>query len=320
MNEIDFEFNGEILCIGSVNMDLVMNIEHFCVPGETVLASAFSTFPGGKGGNQAVAASRLSGDIKNSKVQMFCRLGDDDFSSRLKESLTESGVNVKNIIIETNNTSGVAMIRVDKSGQNSISIFPGCNSNFLSNDIKCNESLFKAGKMLLINMEIPLETIYKSIKTAKRNGMFVILDPAPAPTTPIPQEIIECIDIIKPNETEAGIITGIKICNEDDAIRALYKLREMGFKIPIITMGKSGVITLNGTNILKVKALKISAVDTTAAGDVFSGGLTSMLASGSDLSNALEFANVAAALSATKHGAQASIPLKKEVLDFISSN
>jgi len=310
----NFEFNGEIICVGSINMDLVMNVERFSKPGETLLARSFDTFPGGKGGNQAVAASKLGG-----QVIMLSRLGDDDFSQKLNDSLNSNGVNTDYIIEENGNTSGIAMITVDKNGQNSISIFPGCNENFSPEDIRKNESIFSAGRTLLINMEIPIDTVYETIKLAKKNGMFVILDPAPAPKQAIPAEVINCVDIVKPNETEAEIITGISVNDRSDAVKALNKLKEMGFSLPMVTMGKKGVMALLNEEIIEVESYKVKAVDTTAAGDVFSGGLTARLVSGCELKDAMKFASASAAISATRKGAQSSVPDKSEVMEFMNS-
>lgn len=312
---MNYELKKEIICVGSVNMDLVMNVLEFPQPGETVLAKSFDTFPGGKGGNQAVAVSRLGGDVR-----MLTRLGDDNFSHQLNRALSDSGVNVENVIREENSISGIAMINVDTKGQNSISIFPGCNSNFSPEDIKNNENLFSHGKILLINMEIPVETVYEAIRTARKNGMFVILDPAPAPAGGIPQEIAKCVDIVKPNETEAAVITGIEITGRDKAIEALKKMKSMGFAVPMITMGKKGAIALESDTLVETNSFIVNAIDTTAAGDVFSGALTAKIAEGEKLHAAMKFAAAAAAISTTRKGAQNSVPAVREVEEFLNKN
>lgn len=307
----NFQFNGEILCMGSINMDLVMRVDRFPLPGETLMTDNFSTYPGGKGGNQAVAASLLGG-----RVTMLTKLSDDDFSQRLIKTMSEKGVIMDRVIIQPGSHCGIAMIWVDKKGENTIACSPGSNSLLTPDEVRENQDLFQPGSILLITMEHALETIYESISLAEERGMFILLDPAPAPREPFPEGIPGKIDIIKPNETEAAQITGVPVREKTDAVPALEKLRSMGVKTPIVTMGDKGVMALTGGKVLDIQAIKVKTVDSTAAGDVFSGGVAAALSTGSSLGQALKFANAAGALSTTIHGAQSSIPTRAQVYQF----
>ena len=180
----ELNLNGEILCMGAINMDLVMFMDHLPVPGETVITDNFSTFPGGKGGNQAVAASLLGG-----KVSFFGKLGGDEFSDQLVDSLQERGVGIDSILRAADLTAGIAIIRVDSAGQNSISFTPGANARLTPEEVEQNASLFTPGKILLVTMEIDPDTAHAAIRMAKKNGMTVILDPAPPPRAGFPTDI-----------------------------------------------------------------------------------------------------------------------------------
>jgi len=306
---------GNILCMGCINMDLVMLMDRMPDTGETIIVEEFKKYSGGKGANQAVAASVMGGNVK-----FFGKLGDDIFSSQLIKSLTDSEVDVSSIIFEKNGSAGIAMIRVDKNGQNSISFYPGANIKLSPEDVRENEKIFTPGGILLITMEIKPETVYEAIRVAKKKDMFIILDPAPAPKNNIPSDIAPMVDIIKPNEIETSFITGIRIDDFNSSKKAINKLLNMGFAYPVITLGEKGIVAGLGKEIIKIDSIPVKVVDSTAAGDVFSGALAASIYRGEKIYEALEFANAAAALSVTIPGAQSCIPTLEKVKVFLNNN
>lgn len=303
----------KVLCMGSINIDLVMYAGNLPSLGETVVTDNFQTFPGGKGGNQAVAASKLGADVR-----YFTKLGDDDFSKELREAQLKYGVNMDYVIIEKGKTAGVAMIMVNNQGQNSILFTPGANALLTPEDVKANESVFDGCDILLITMEIQAETVYEAIRIAKSKNMMVILDPAPAPAEMIPSDITRLVDFVKPNETEAEILTGIPINDRESAERNLEALVKIGFSTPLISLADSGLLTVRNGNKYFINAMKVEAKDSTAAGDIFLGGFTAALANGKSFEESLDFAKTAAAISVTRKGAQSSIPSLREVEEVLN--
>lgn len=304
--------NNRILCMGSINMDLTMFMKRMPAPAETVATDNFATYPGGKSGNQAVAASRLGG-----QVGFFGKLGDDMFSKELLAAMRSDNVNTDNILIEKGETAGVAMIRIDEEGINSISFSPGANALITPQDIEKNEALFEQYGFLLITTEIQADTVFAAVRMAKSKGMTVVMDPAPIPQKPIPEDIPALVDFIKPNEIEAGQLTGMKVTDDISAEHCLDKLLKMGFACPIITLGKAGCITQIDGELRKFSPPKVNAIDTTAAGDVFLGAFTAALAQGYEIAQAIEFASTASAISTTVKGAQTSIPNLQRVKEFM---
>ena len=301
--------NKRILCMGSLNIDLTMNMSKLPAPGETVMTDNFNTFPGGKGGNQAATIASLGGN-----VSFFTKMGNDSFSSFLLDEQKKRGSDVSAVEIIPGQTAGIAMIRVDEKGQNSISFTPGANSLMSPEDVERRKDLFETHDILLTSMEIGKETVYAAIKMAKSHNMTVVLDPAPAPEGGIPEEILRLCDYAKPNETEAEILTGIRADSTAGANAALNCLRAKGIAHPVITLGQAGLVSFDDSgNPVLLPALQVSTVDSTAAGDVFIGAFTTALAEGGSLRDCLLFARAASALSTTKHGAQSSIPTRSEI-------
>lgn len=305
---VDYVFSGNILCIGSINMDLVMEMDHLPGPGETLKTDSYMMYPGGKGGNQAATAAKLGGN-----VSFFGRLGEDYFSKELLRSLSKQGVNVHHVTKVSHGIAGLAMIRVDRNGQNSISFTPGSNSTLSRDDVIAGEFLFESGGILLLTMEIPTETVYTAIRIAKKNNMFVILDPAPAPQTEIPEDIPDLVDIIKPNESEASVLSGIRVKDIKTAYQAGEKLLQKGFYHPIITLGENGMIAFLENGWYRVEPHQVNTIDSTAAGDIFLGALAVQLSKEFSLGDSIQYANISASLSTTKKGAQSSIPFISEI-------
>jgi ribokinase len=309
---LDYDFSGHVLCMGSNNMDLVMFMEKLPLPGQTLLTDNFNMFPGGKGGNQAVTAATLG-----AQVEFFGMLGDDEMSSQLLNELTSKGIGIEGIKVRNGSTAGVAMIWVDSKGENSITFTPGANVLLREEDVELNENMFQQGAILLITMEIDPKTVYAAIRMAKKHGMFVILDPAPAQSEKIPDDIPKLIDIVKPNETEAEWLTDIKVVDEESAKLAVQKLLDMGFKHPIVTLGSKGAVVNHGNDITVIEPYSVETIDSTAAGDVFSGALAAALSKKMTYGQSLEFAKKAAALSTTRKGAQTSVPKLNEVEEIL---
>lgn len=305
---------NQILCMGSINIDLVMYMDRMPKSGETIVTDNFQTYPGGKGGNQASAASLLGG-----KVKYFTKLGKDHFSDELTKKQVQNGVDMKDVIYLDHSTAGIAMIRVDKSGQNSISFTPGANKLLTPEDLEKNIQVFDECSILLITMEIDTETVYKAIQIAKEKNMTVILDPAPVPSNGIPDDIAELVDYVKPNETEAELLTQIHIADRESASKALKILKKKGFQNPIVTLGLKGALTYIDGNEYYVEPIKVESVDSTAAGDVFLGAFAAALYNEKSYIECLNYAKTAAAISTTKKGAQSSIPTPDEMKTYLET-
>jgi ribokinase len=296
----------KIIVIGSSNTDMVIKTEKLPAPGETILGGKFLMNPGGKGANQSVAASRLGG-----KVTFISKRGNDLFGNQAVGLLMREGVDIKYIVKDPDLPSGVALITVDSTGENSIVVAPGSNGNLLKEDIP--SVIFDTGKfeILLLQLEIPIDTVEYSAVTASEHGIKVILNPAPA--RKLSDNLLKHTWLITPNETEAETITGVIITDIPSAERAAELIQERGVKNVIITLGEAGAYIKSENYTGLIPGIKVKPVDTTAAGDVFNGALAVAISEGSDLKDAVIFANKAASISVTRMGAQASAPYRNEI-------
>jgi ribokinase len=302
----------KIVVVGSSNTDLIIKVPEIPRPGETIMGGEFMTFPGGKGANQAVAAARAGGD-----VVFIASVGDDAYGNESVKGYKLDNINTENIKVNKGIPSGVAMITISSSGENAITVAPGANSALRPEDLDEAEEAFDEADYMLVQLETPLDTVQKAVEMGREFGTRVILNPAPA--TELPDEILACIDLITPNETEAERLTGIEVNGVEDAIKAAEVLHKRGVRAVIITMGSEGAFLsdqLSGKKEM-IPGFKVTAVDTTAAGDVFNGHFAVAIAEGEKIEDAIRFAHAAAALSVQKLGAQSSIPRREETDYFL---
>ena len=297
-----------ICVIGSLNMDLVVNVDTMPKPGQTLLGGNFKEVPGGKGANQAVAMARLGG-----KVSMIGKVGNDSFGKTLINALNNDNVNT-NHIHTANCSTGVAFITVDKNAQNAIVVAPGANFELSKDDIDKNIDCIKNSDIVVIQLEIPLEAVKYALQIAKDLNKYTILNPAPA--IKLNDDIIKNVDLLTPNETELEIISEMKIESEDDINKAAKKMIEKGIKELIVTLGSKGSLYINEEKSFFKSAYKVEAVDTTAAGDSFTGALAVALSNNKNIAEAMDFASKVGALSVMKEGAQSSLPTLKDVDNF----
>lgn len=303
--------NRPILVIGSINMDLVIKSSFIPRPGETVIGESFYRACGGKGANQAVTISRLGGNC-----YFVGKIGCDSFGTELKENLIKNRVIIDYLAEDDLEPSGIAFIIVDKNGENSIVVAPGANMKLKREDIERTLPIIPQVGTLLIQLEIPIETVEFSLSLAKKYSLMTILNPAPV-RQKIDKEIISLADIITPNKSELEKITETELKNDEDIIKAGKKILEYGVKWVIVTLGSRGVIGIGKDREIFMPAIKVSPIDTTGAGDVFNGALTLKLSQGESLEKAMRFAVICAGISVTRKGAQSSIPTLEEVNNFI---
>lgn len=298
-----------IIVIGSSNTDMVIRCSRLPRPGETVLGGSFMMNHGGKGANQAVAAAKLGGD-----TVFIGKVGDDVFGHQTVEMLTSLGIDTRFLGVSATEPSGVALINVDEhTAENSISVASGANGAIRPADIDAAEEVIASASLILMQLEIPIDTVTYAAKMAKRHGVTVVLNPAPAPSEPLSEELLENVDIIIPNKTEAEVITGIAIDTPQDELRAIRSLHSKGISTVIFTLGSKGALLCQNGDCEEVPSFKVKAVDTTAAGDTFCGALCVGLSEGKEVRPAMIFANQAAAISVTRKGAQQSVPTRAEV-------
>lgn len=295
----------KITVLGSINMDLLIRCASLPVPGQTVSARSLIEVPGGKGANQAVAAARCGG-----QVQMIARVGDDGFGSQLVRNLIEESVDCNAVAVETNCESGLAIIGVEDSGENSIIVVPGANARLTPEAIDQATSVIGKSDVLMVQLEIPMPTVIAGVSIAKQSGVKVILDPAPA--AQLPDELFD-VDLICPNESEAAAIVGGQLETIDDAVRIAKQLHALGPTAVAITLGARGTMLFDGQHAELIDTVPVDAVDTTAAGDAFAGALAVRWAETDSLADAIAWANVAGALAASRMGAQPSLPTRQQI-------
>ncbi|MBE3519201.1 MAG: ribokinase [Firmicutes bacterium] len=305
----------DIVVFGSLNVDFVVRAPVRPRAGETVRGWGFQLFPGGKGANQAVAAARAGG-----RVVMAGRVGEDAFKDILLRSLKEAGVDARLVEVTPGTETGSAFITVDDAGQNSIVIVPGANARCSAEDVERVRPLLSAAKVLMLQLEIPMEAVEMAARTASASGVKVLLDPAPA--MEMPESLWESVDVITPNEHEAAFLTGHEISDFPEAERAAAALLNRGPRWVVVKMGSRGAVSAyrnssGGVIFRRFPAFSVPVVDATAAGDAFAGGLAVALCEGKDWDEAIRFASATAALSVTKPGAQTSMPSREEIDAFL---
>jgi len=299
-----------VVIFGSINMDLVVRAPRLPAPGETLIGHTFFTAPGGKGANQAVACARLG-----AHAPMIGRVGDDVFGATLRDSLRDYGVDVAGIGVSAG-PSGVAAIAVDDKAENTIVIIAGANGTIGTDDLALLEDALAEAKVLLLQLEVPVDAVVAAAQAARRHGVTVMLDPAPARA--LPPELYAATDIITPNETEAAALVGFAVQDQSSAERAGRALLGRGVRAVVIKMGSKGVYWTDGARGGFAPAFQVEAVDTVAAGDAFNGGLATALDAGLDLERAIRWGLAAGALSVTKSGAQQSMPAREDVLALLA--
>ena len=299
-----------ICVVGSLNMDLVVTAEHFPQPGETLMGQEFATYPGGKGANQAVAAGRLQADVR-----IIGKVGNDSYGNQELQNLKENGVQTFGVGIEPDIASGVAIIEVDGTGENHIIVVPGANKMVDRNFIDSQFDKMVDCDIFLLQLEIPLETVFYTLRKLKENGKTVILDPAPAII--LADEFYPQIDYLTPNLTELSIIAETEIVSVTDLRQSAQKLLKKGVRTIIVKAGKDGAYIINKNGFEHIPGFKIKTIDTTGAGDSFNAGLAVALSQGKELTESIKFANAVGALSTTAKGAQNAMPTLEQVKLFL---
>lgn len=303
----------KLIVLGSSNVDYILNVPHFLAPGETLSGTQYQVALGGKGANQAVAAGRSGANI-----QFISAVGNDPVGKNALEQFQKDNIDISAIEAIQNENTGVALIFVNDDAENMIGIYPGANAHITTDYITPHLQAIQQCDLLLMQLEIPMETIFLAAKEAKRTNACVVLNPAPA--QPLSDELLSNIDIITPNETEAKILTGVDIHTLEDANRASQILHDKGIKTVIITLGKQGAWVSHNKEGKLIKGFSVKAIDTIAAGDTFNGVLATALLEDRNLEDAVKMAHAAAALSVTKKGAQPSVPLRSEIDLFLEKN
>lgn len=300
-----------IVVIGSSNTDMVVKTSHLPAGGETVLGGDFFMNAGGKGANQAVAAARYG-----NQVVFVAKTGNDVFGQQVRESMKQDGINTDYVFVDDEHPSGVALITVNQEAENCIVVASGANAYLSPADIDVAADEIRKAHVVLMQLETPIATVEYAAQIAANAGIPVILNPAPAPAEPLSEALLKNLFLITPNKSEASRISGIEIKDLESAQRAVKAIYDMGPKNVIVTLGSDGSLIYDGAMFMRVEAIKVEAVDTTAAGDTYNGVLASVIAEGRSLIDAVHEANVAAAISVTRMGAQPAAPTREEIMQF----
>lgn len=302
----------KLTVLGSINADHVIQVPYFPKPGETLSGQNYHIVYGGKGANQAVAAARLG-----AKVDFIACIGEDKIGLEMKQAFQKDGINTDSIATIQSETTGIAMIQVADSGENSIVISAGANAHLTTDIVDKFKQKILDADALLMQLETPLDAIIYATKIAKQAGKHTVLNPAPAKA--LPDELLAQLTMITPNETEAEVLTGVKVVDEQSAAQAAAVFHQKGVAIVLITLGAKGVFISHNALQKIIPGFRVQAKDTTAAGDTFNGALVTALLEQKSLEEAIQFAHAAAAISVTRFGAQTSIPSRQETLDFLAN-
>jgi ribokinase len=299
-----------IVVVGSSNTDMIVRVPHLPVPGETLIGGRLVRVPGGKGANQAIAASRAGGT-----VSFMGRVGRDELGERALESLIKERIDTRHVSLDGTAASGVALILVSADGENCVAVSPGANARLSAIHVSRAAKIFSNASVVLLQLETPMPAVCAAARLARRAGARVILNPAPASALPV--SLLRNVSILTPNESEAETLTGVRVTNETTAARAARRLHDQGVETVIITLGSRGAYVSSDSVSERVPGFRVKAIDTTGAGDVFNGALAVALSEKLDLRQAVRFANAAAARSVTRRGAQASAPTRSAILRLL---
>lgn len=303
---------GKLAVLGSINADHILNLAHFPHPGETVIGKQYQVAFGGKGANQAVAAGRSGADIA-----FIACVGEDDIGERIRQQLANDRIDVEPVTVASGESTGVALIFVNGEGENTIGIHAGANAALTPTRVRQYQQVISEADALLMQLESPLESVLEAAKIARQNQTRVILNPAPASV--LSDELLSLIDMITPNETEAQILTGVRVKTDEDAACAAAALHEKGIETVLITLGSRGVWLSEQGRGQRIPGFRVKAVDTIAAGDTFNGALVTALLEDRPMAEAVRFAHAAAAIAVTRRGAQPSVPWREEIDNFLQS-
>ncbi|MFL9593411.1 ribokinase [Aeromonas schubertii] len=303
----------QLVVLGSVNADHVLRVPHFPRPGETLRGHSYQVLPGGKGANQAVAAARLGADIG-----FIARIGDDAIGHQMRDGFAADGVEVSAVECDPLLPTGIAIIYVSDEGENSIGLSAEANGALTPEVVERHADAIQGADTLLLQLEVPLESVLRAATLAHAAGTRVVLNPAPA--QPLPQALLALVDLITPNQTEAELLTGVAVTDEASARAAALRFHAMGIGSVMITLGAQGVYWSEQGKAALIPGFRVTATDTTAAGDTFNGALLAERLRGATMAEAIRFAHAAAAISVTRLGAQSSIPTLAEVRDFLKEH